>query len=345
MRVLTVCATLLAGTCGALAEAPRVVTDIAPVQGLVDQVMAGVGSADVLLPPGASPHSYAMRPSEARALSSADLVIWVGPALTPWLADPIETLAGDAQRLTLTGAEGVQLLTFRSGGSFEPHDHDTHTEHDAHEDHDGDHAHEDHAGHAEEDHDHGTPEHAGADEAHDDHDHAGDTDPHIWLDPQNAQAILTSVAGALAELDPANAALYRENARAGREEIAQTAARIAGQMASLQDIPFIVFHDAFQYFEARFGLSARAAVSLAHGEGASAGHVSHVRRVVRETGAVCVMAEPPVQQGLIDAVTGSGDQRVEAISPLAGENPADKIAYGAFLMQIAEAFRRCLAPA
>ncbi len=345
MRVLMVCATLLCGTSGALAEVPRVVTDIVPVQGLVNQVMAGVGSADVLLPPGASPHSYAMRPSEARALSSADLVIWVGPALTPWLADPVDTLAGDAHRLTLTAAEGVQLLAFRTGGSFEPHDHEAHAEHDALEGHAEDHAHKDHAGHSGEDDAHDTPEQAGAAEAHDEHDHAGDTDPHIWLDPQNAQAILTAVAVTLAKLDPANAALYRENARAGREEIAQVAAQVADRMAALQDIPFIVFHDAFYYFEARFGLSARAAVSLAHGQGASAGHLSHVRGVVRETGAVCVMAEPPVQQGLIDAITGNGDQRVEAISPLTGENPKNNWTYNAFLMQIAEAFRRCLAPA
>ena len=112
--------TAAAGT--AQAEAPRVATDIAPVQSIAARVMAGIGTPDLVIPPGASPHGYALRPSEARALQDADLVVWIGPALTPWLADPIDTLAPDAPRLTLEDAPGITLLPARSGDGFEAHD-------------------------------------------------------------------------------------------------------------------------------------------------------------------------------------------------------------------------------
>jgi len=174
----------------ALADVPRVAVDIAPVHALVAQVMTGVGVPDLVLPPTASPHAYALRPSEAAALQAADLVVWVGPELTPWLADALDTLSGDAARLGLLQAEGIRRLDFRQGASFDAHEHsdEGHDSH-AHDTHDhGAHAHEghDHAAHdhAHEGHDHDHHAHDAhkaddhADHDHDhDHDHSG-TDPH-----------------------------------------------------------------------------------------------------------------------------------------------------------------------
>ena len=152
------CTTLLFSAGLAHAEVPRVATDIAPVHSLVSMVMQGAGSPDLIIPPGASPHSYAMRPSEARAVAKADLVVWVGPSLAPWLEEPMSSLAQGAERLTLQDVEGIRLLTNRSGVAFEAHDHG---DHEGHDDHDG---HDDHAGHE----DHG--DHEGHDHAeHDDH--------------------------------------------------------------------------------------------------------------------------------------------------------------------------------
>ena len=138
-------AVLVATSAPVWAEAPAVATDIAPVQALVAQVMAGVGEPALIVPPRASPHGYAMRPSEARALSGADLVVWVGPALTPWLAEPLTTLAGNAQHLELMSQPGTQVLDFRQGARFEAHDHGSEGEAhgaDAHEEHEEDHAHD-----------------------------------------------------------------------------------------------------------------------------------------------------------------------------------------------------------
>lgn len=175
----TLSALLLSTT--AMADVPSVAVDIAPVHSLVARVMDGVGMPDLVIPAGASPHGYSLRPSEAAALQNADLVFWLGEDLTPWLEDGLETLAEGATITTLLELDETELLDFREGASFEAHDHD-HGDHDDHgheEDYD-DHAHDkDHGDHAhDEDHDHDhDEEHADAD-GHDDHDHDKDEHAH-----------------------------------------------------------------------------------------------------------------------------------------------------------------------
>lgn len=95
---------------------PRVVADIAPVHGLVAMVMAGVGTPDLIMRANASPHANALRPSQARALQGADLVVWVGPELTPWLEKPLRTLAPQAEWLELLAAPETQVLPLSSDG-------------------------------------------------------------------------------------------------------------------------------------------------------------------------------------------------------------------------------------
>ena len=171
----------------AAAEVPSVAVDIPPVHSLVERVMGDLGTPQLVIQPGASPHGYAMRPSEAEALAQADVVFWVSDGLTPWLAKARQSLAPDAQQVELMESAGTQRLTYRQGATLEAHDHDEHHEHEEHEGHGH---HEGHDGHEHE-------QHAG----HDHHDHSG-WDPHGWLDPVNAQAWLDAIATSLAELDP-----------------------------------------------------------------------------------------------------------------------------------------------
>ncbi|CAN0606601.1 unnamed protein product, partial [Ectocarpus sp. 12 AP-2014] len=153
----------------AFAEVPSVAVDIAPVHSLVARVMDGVGTPDLIVQPGASPHEYSLRPSEAKALQDANLVFWVGHGLTPWLEDAIETLATNAAVTELLEADGTIELEFREGALFEAHDHGD----DDHGEHDDDHADEKHDDHAH-DEDHAKEEHedhakGGHDEGHEDH--------------------------------------------------------------------------------------------------------------------------------------------------------------------------------
>ena len=147
LLTLSLATTLIGG--GAHADTPQVAVDIAPVHSLVARVMEGVAVPDLIIQPGASPHEYSLRPSEAAALQASDLVFWVGPGLTPWLADTIETLAQEASVTALSKLDGTVKLEFRESAMFEVHDHDDHSghdDHDAHADHDAHDDHDDHDG-------------------------------------------------------------------------------------------------------------------------------------------------------------------------------------------------------
>lgn len=341
------CSTLLFSAGLAHAEVPRVATDIAPIHSLVSMVMQGAGSPDLIIPPGASPHSYAMRPSEARAVAKADLVVWVGPSLAPWLEEPMSSLAQGAERLTLQDVEGIRLLTNRSGVAFEAHDHGDHeghdhAEHDDHGDHEGhdDHkGHDDHADH--DDHDHDVHEEA---DAHEGHNHApGALDPHIWLDPQNAMVWLDFIAASLSAQDPENAALYADNAAQAQAQLVDLQADIQAELTPLRGQKFVVFHDAYHYFEARFDVEASAAISLSDGAAPSAARLAEVRDVVKDTQAACVFTEPQFNAGLVDALQDGTALKSASLDPIGAALEPGVDMYPALLRDLAAAFSSCLA--
>jgi zinc transport system substrate-binding protein len=300
-----------------LAAAPRVVADIAPVHSIVVRVMDGAGAPELLVPPGASPHGYALRPSEAGRLDAAEVVFWIGPSLTPWLEGPLGALASGARHVELARAEGVTLLPMREGGPFEAHAHDNH-DLDDHDDAHGDHDH-DHAG--------------------DDH---GPADGHLWLDPANAAAIAAAVAAELATLDPANAGLYTANAKAFAAELTALNADIEATLDPLQGRPFIVFHDAYQYFEAAFDLPAAGSISLGEADAPSAARVAEIRDRIAAAGVACVFAEPQFEPRLVATVIEGSDARSGVLDPVgAGLDPGPGL-YPALLTGLARGFADCL---
>jgi zinc transport system substrate-binding protein len=308
-RLALIPALLLSGA--ALADVPSVVTDIPPVHGLVSMVMGDLGSPALLVEPGASPHGYALRPSQAAALQDADAVFWVGHELAPWLEGPLERLSDEAMVVELLETEGTLALDFRQNAVFARDDHAADDDHDAHE---GD---------------------------HDDHAHEG-TDPHAWLDPENALAWLEVIAGTLAVLDPENADVYRQNAMAAHAEIAAASASISARLTPLSDRPFIVFHDAFQYFESRFDLAGAGAISMSDATAPSAARVAEIRAEVTEHGVVCVFSEPQFNPGLVDTVANGADLRHGVIDPLGTAIPLGAGFYPALIDSVAEAMESCL---
>ena len=117
-------------SCSALrADVPNVVADIAPVHSLISMVMKGVGEPRLLIPQNMSPHDYAMRPSEAKALQEANLVVYVGHDMTPWMEPLFETVATSADALDLSEVDGVLKLSYREGPVF-----DSGESHDDHDD-------------------------------------------------------------------------------------------------------------------------------------------------------------------------------------------------------------------
>ncbi|MDT0683015.1 zinc ABC transporter substrate-binding protein [Roseicyclus sp. F158] len=331
----------------ALADVPQVVTDIPPVHSLVARVMDGIeDEPSLLVKPGVSPHGYAMRPSEARALQDADAVFWIGPDLTPSLEGSIANLADGAEIVGLLDLPDTQTLAFRHGATFEAHDHGDHDhEHGEHQhDHDEEHAGHDHD-HA--DHDHGE-EHAEHDHEHDDahehagHDHAHDgTDPHAWLDPENAKVWLDQIASTLSDLDPDNAAAYASNAEAGKTEIDDAVARASETLAPVSDLQFIVFHDAYQYFETRLELSAAGAISLSDASSPSPARIEEVRDTVLDLGVSCVLSEPQFNQGLVRTVADGTGVSSGIIDPLGTDIPLGPDFYPALIRTVAEEVASC----
>ncbi len=335
---------------------PHVATDIAPVHALVAQVMQGVGTPDLILPPGASPHGYSMRPSEAAALAEADLVVWVGPVLTPWLEKSLDTIASGAARLTLTQSGVTTQLPFREAAVFGDEDHHGEHDDDHHEDHDKDHADDhdaEHADHKDGEHEEGHDEnhdedHADHDAEHSDgqehdHDHAeGAMDPHVWLDPVNAQMWLGVIADQLAERDPEHADVYLANAKAAREGLDALIADTRQTLTPLADTRFVVFHDAYQYFEARFGLKAAGAISLGDASRPSPARIATLRDAVKDGQITCALAEPQFNSGLIDTVFEGTDVSTQVIDPLGAALTPGPELYTQLLRGMADSFAGCV---
>ncbi|MEY8828316.1 zinc ABC transporter substrate-binding protein [Sedimentitalea sp. XS_ASV28] len=326
---LSISAMLLAGT--GMADVPRVVTDIAPVHSLVARVMQGTGSPDLILPPGASPHEYSLRPSEAAALQDADIVIWMGPQLAPWMRDAIETLASKADHLTLLEAAETRLLDIREGALFESHSHgdDDHGHDDDHAD--GDHAHE-----HEDDHHH---DHAEDEEHAQDH---GAHDAHAWLSPENAAVWVDLIAAELSSADPENADNYLANAAAAREELAGLSADVIAILDPVRSKSFIVFHDAFQYFEADFDFPAAGAISLSDAAAPSPARIAEIQERVRHEEVDCVLAEPQFNPGLVSTVLDGTDANTAIIDPIGATLEPGPGLYPQLIRNIATTLASCL---
>ncbi|SIO51189.1 zinc transport system substrate-binding protein [Rhodovulum sp. ES.010] len=330
---LALTATMLAGT--AMAEVPRVAADIAPLHALVARVMQGVGAPDLIVQPGASPHEYSLRPSEAEALQDADIVIWMGEDLAPWMQSAIETLTADASVVTLLEAQETALLEFRENALFEKHAHgdDDHAAEDgAH-----DHEHDDHAG--AEDHAHDTGEHAEA-EAHD-HDH-GAHDPHAWLSPRNAAAWLNLIAGELSAADPENAGTYFANAAEARAEIDTLVSEIGDILDSARGGRFVVFHDAYQYFETAFDIPASGAISLSDARDPSPARIAEIQGRVAEEGIDCVLAEPQFDPGIVATVLEGTEANTAVIDPLGSDLEPGPDLYPQMMRNLASSLAGCL---
>lgn len=313
----------------------QVVASILPVHSLVAGVMEGVGTPHLLVPGGASPHSFALRPSDARRLERAQAVFWVGPSLETFLERPLNALARKAEVIALAEIEGVTRLPLREGGSWE-----THAHHDAKTGDHGDAHGETHAKDA--DHDHGSKEHH--DETHAaEHDHAhGDWNPHVWLDPLNAVAFVEVIAHELGHIDPANKARYDANASRLVTKLRALDGELRRTLAPVRGKPYIVFHDAYQNFEARYGLNAVGSITVSPELSPGARRLVEIRKRIRDAGAVCVFAEPQFEPKIIRTVTQGTGARTGTLDPLGAPLKPGPDAYFQLLRNLADDLNRCL---
>ena len=352
----------------------EVVTSIKPVHSLVSGVMAGVGNPSVIIEGAGSPHTYSLKPSQAKQLQDAKLVFWMGDELETFLEGPIENIAQSATAIKLIDAHGLKKIKFREGGMFDDHGHDDHEKHDdhdhekhdehdheKHDEHDhekhakkehDDHGHDDHEKHDEHDHekhdDHDHEKHAnkehddhGDHDGHDDHGH-GEFDPHVWLDPVNAKAIVHEIEEALVKADPEHASTYEANAHKMMDKLDSLAVELREELEPVHEKGFIVFHDAYQYFEQRFDVAAIGSITVSPEVMPGAERVSELREKILELNATCVFSEPQFEPKLVETLVEGTGARTGVLDPLGATLAKGPDLYFQLLRNMASSLKKCL---
>ncbi|MSP95430.1 MAG: zinc ABC transporter substrate-binding protein [Alphaproteobacteria bacterium] len=302
MRLFAIAAlfsVLAAGANAAAPSAPRVLASIKPVHSIVAAVMGDIGAPELLIAGAASPHSYALRPSDAQKIARADVIFWIGPVMETFLETPLKNLAPRARKIALMNAAGVTQLQARTGGLWDP--------------------------------------------AADDHGHAeGGVDGHVWLNPANAIAMARAAAMALATADGANAARYASNAEAFAATTRTLDDATHARLAAIRDRPYIVFHDAFRYFESHYGLSPVGAVTVASERPPGARRVAEIRARIKEGNALCLFSTPQFPPRLVATLTEGSSARTAPLDDVGADIPAGPAFYGALLTRITDSMVACL---
>jgi zinc transport system substrate-binding protein len=225
--------------------------------------------------------------------------------MEPFTVKLVKSLPKRVQVVTLQDARGLKLYPRRTGATFE--------------DGPGD------------DHDH-------------DHDHDG-MDGHAWLDPVNAKIMVDRIAQVLAAKAPADAAVFRTNAEAYKTELDQLSAELAAELAPIAGKPYLVFHDALQYFERRYRLRVVGSVAISPEVAPSARRLTTLRKRIASLGAMCAFAEPQFDTRLIDTVIEGTKARTGSIDPEGARIEPGPELYSTLLRNLARDLKACLAPA
>lgn len=288
-------------------------TSIKPLQLIAAAVQDGVGSPEVLLPPGASPHHYALRPSDVRRVREVALLYWIGPDLESFLP---RVLAGRSQpSVAVQDLPGMHLRHFG----------DSHAEDDDH-----DQAHDEHGQEVADEHEH--------DQAH----RPGALDAHLWLLPANARVIATRMAADLSGADPANAARYQANLAAFGARLEALDQRLQTRLSGLVGKPYFVFHEAYDYFEAAYGLQHAGVFSVASEVQPGARHVAAMRTRLQQAGPACVFSEPPLRPRLAETLTAGLPVTLAELDTMGGALAVDGNGYEALLDNLANGLVECL---
>ena len=295
----------------------KVVASIKPIHSLVSYLMDGIGKPDLIVDGYASPHGFAMKPSHAKMLQNADLIFWVGEDLENFLEKPLSSIAKKAEKIELIEIKGLQVLKFRERNIFDEHDHDHgHDDHGKKEDDHDDHGHDDHEGHAH-----------------------GEFDPHIWLDPINAKAMLNEMAEHLIENDPKNEAKYKSNLANALKEIDKLTIDVMTDLSS--SVSSIVFHDAYQYFEERFNVKVLGAFTVNTDVMPGAEQLAEIREIIEHDKVACVFSEPQFNPDIINAVAKDMKIKTGVLDPLGATLDPGKDLYFNLIRNMSASFKGC----
>ena len=164
---------------------------------------------------------------------------------------------------------------------------------------------------------------------------------HLWLDPENAAAMVAAMAEALSLVDPDRAGIYRENASGLQSRLRRLDAELAETLAPVSERGFVVFHDAWQYFDTRYGLRAVGSVTVDPERPPGAARLVEIRERLKEAKAECVFVEPQFEPRLIRALVAGTGAALGALDPLGATIEDGPELYFELMRFNAESFRAC----
>ena len=312
----------------------KVVASIKPIHSLVSYVMDGVGKPDLIVDGYNSPHNFSLKPSHAKMIEKANLIVWVGEDLETFLEKTLKTISKDAVNVEIMDLKGIKKLKFREKNIFEGHDDHGH----GHKEH-KEHGHDEHKERGHDEH----KEHGNKEKKHDDHNHEGhahgDHDPHVWLDPMNAKVIVKEIEKQLVKLDPDNSSKYKANSKKAQSELDNLTKNIKKDLK--KDLRFVVFHDAYQYFENRFGIKVLGALTVNPDVLPGAEQLSEIREVIEHEKVNCLFSEPQFNPAIIKSIAKDTKVKTGVLDPLGATIDKGKGMYTELLSKMYASFKGC----
>ena len=299
----------------------NVVTTIKPLHSLISNVMQGVGKPSLIIEGTTSPHSFTLKPSHAKLLQNADVIFWIGEDMETFMEKPLESIVKDAEVISFMEIDSINKLKFREENIFD--NHDDHADHDDHDEEE----HADHDDHDEENHD-----------SHEGHAH-GEFDTHIWLDPINAKEMIHEIAHELSNLDPANKNKYNVNAETTILSIDELINNI--DQSINKEAQFVVFHDAYQYFEKRFDLASSGALTLNTDVLPGAKQVLDIQKIIKEKGVNCIFSEPQFNPKIIETIARDTGIKTGMFDPLGSKLESGKNQYFTLIKNLRDNLKNC----
>ncbi len=308
----------------------KVVTTIKPLHSLISRIMETRGEPQLIIEGTNNPHTFVFKPSHAKMIEEADIVFWIGEDLEAFMEKPLNSLAKDTKKIAFMDSEFIEKIEFREKNIFD--DHDGHEEeHDGHEDEHEGHEDDDDHGHKDDDHD---------DDHKDAHAHAhGEFDPHIWLDPENAKEMVKIIRDELIKIDPEGQRQYSVNTAGATLELDNLINSVEKELS--KDISYIVFHDAYQYFENRFGVIPAGALTLNPDVLPGAKQIADIQDVINDKGIKCIFSEPQYNPKIIETLGNDMNVSTGVIDPLGAFIDAGPTMYVELINGIANSIKEC----
>ncbi|BBV65515.1 zinc ABC transporter substrate-binding protein ZnuA [Kluyvera ascorbata] len=298
------------GTTAQHADA-AVVASLKPLGFIASAIADGVTETQVLLPDGASEHDYSLRPSDAKRLQNADLVVWIGPEMEAFMDKSSQSIP-DNKKVTIAQLDGVKPLLMKGADD---------DDHDAGDGDDHDHAHG---------------------EKGDAHHHHGEYNMHLWLSPEIARLSAVAIHDKLVELMPQSRARLDANLKDFEANLAATDKQVANELAPVKGKGYFVFHDAYGYYEKHYGLTPLGHFTVNPEIQPGAQRLHQIRTQLVEQKATCVFAEPQFRPAVVESVARGTSVRMGTLDPLGTNIKLSKESYPAFLTQLATQYASCL---